>query len=140
MLFSTVADAQSFWSNEAIQKLEDTVQLQSPNYVLSQPIMTGSLTRLAQHTQTVHLVAGVEYAIAATCDSNCDVDLDVALPQTLDQYDDQNIVDSESSDGTPITMFTPRYTANYAVTVEMVDCSSESCPYAIGVFTKVGDS
>ena len=101
--------------------------------------MTGNVERGAlpagrQLLFPLEMVTGSDYMIVGFCDPGC-TDMDLAIL-------DAQGVELESDilpDAQPVLLVTPIQSGGYQVRLDMVDCSTENCAYAVGVLQGIAD-
>jgi hypothetical protein len=73
--------------------------------------------------------AGTSYTVTAVCDTDCS-DIDICL---WDENDNEIECDEEVDDA-PVVTVTPKWTGQFKLEVDMFDCTTEPCYFAVGVF------
>nr|RNJ65256.1 MAG: hypothetical protein EDM05_32135 [Leptolyngbya sp. IPPAS B-1204] len=89
----------------------------------------GTLRAGRSHVVNINLRSGVTYNLISVCDEYC-TDVDIKL------YDENsNLVDSDiRSNDIAIVSVTPRWSGEFYVKVDLVNCSANYCYYGVGVF------
>lgn len=118
------------------QQVENQLQgaiktIKGDGYQLSFPRNVGKLRRRTEAFKTVLLNPNREYIFVAVCDENCN-DLNVIVKDM-----DGNKIRSDSANSAiAIVNFKPPTEDRYQVTIRMEKCSTQSCNYGMGVFSK----
>jgi hypothetical protein len=80
----------------------------------------------------IALTAGRTYAFVGACDNDC-TDVDLAI---YDYRITRELESDRAVDDTPTVVYIPARSGTYTIAVEMAECDTRLCSYAVGVFVK----
>ena len=91
----------------------------------------GSLKDGGSEQLTIRIGAGMETQLIGACDTDCsDFDL------TLYDSSGRQVASDRELDDFPIVSISPRKDGVYTIMVQMIDCETDPCRYAIQQFVK----
>jgi len=132
LLAPAAANAQNEWERQVRSYIERAGDnWRSAGYTLSHDVHTGSLRADGSELLTLQLRAGTTYQIQAVCDNDC-TDIDLRVYDAAGDEMGHDIL----GDDTPVVSVTPRSSGTYTVNVIMWKCSTATCFYGVGAYSK----
>ncbi|MEO6387647.1 MAG: hypothetical protein ABIT16_05635 [Croceibacterium sp.] len=120
------------WSEQVQRLIEAAAQTYLSNgYHYGGYSHEGSLNDNGSERLTIRVGAGMETQLIGACDTDCS-DLDLTIYDSAGREVDSDL----QRDDFPIVSLRPGKDASYTILVQMYDCTSEPCRYAIQQFVK----